>query len=138
MKKFIWCERVNTRVTAVQGPHKEDWKKIIGFKYIHTLEDLNKLPISEVLKYRLDTAAEGVIIGMHHIHSNIDLAIRRLSEHEISAIQEEKTLRNNLVEVIALIEKKEPVLHMQKKNIEKQLNIVQQKIKEMNLEGADL
>lgn len=136
MKKFIWCSRWNNKVEIVTGPIKEDWKKILKPSQIHTLEDLFKLPISEVLKYRLDTAPEGTIIGIHHLGQDVDLAVRRLSEHEIQTMNEEKKLKKALAEVNALIEKKEPALHTQKKNIEKQLADTEQKIKEMNLEGA--
>lgn len=137
MKKFIWCERSNNRVTAIKGPNKKEWKALIGESYIHTLEDLCKLPISDILKYRLDSANDGVMIGVHHLHSNVDLAVRKLGEHEIETMKEEKRLKISLAEVVALIEKKEPTLHAQKVNIEKQLEIARKKIKEMNLEGVD-
>lgn len=138
MKKFIWCERSSNRVSPIKGPHKEEWQKLIGFNYIHTLEDLQKLPISDVLKYRLDSAAEGVIIGIHHLHTNVDIAIRRLSDNEVETMQNEKKLKNSLTEVIAQIEKKEPALHAQKKTLETQLSDTQRKIREMKLDGVDL
>jgi hypothetical protein len=137
MKKFIWCSRSNNSVSCVKGPDKKEWQKIIGFSYIHTLEDLFKLPISEVLKYRIDNATEGVIIGVHHLHSNVDLAIRRLSDHEIETMQLEKKLATNLTDVLKQIEEKAPALSAQKKDLESQLIATRQKIKTMNLEGVD-
>jgi len=137
MKKFIWCSRSNNGVSCIQGPDKKEWQKLIGFSYIHTLEDLFKLPISEVLKYRIDTAAEGVIIGVHHLHSNVDLAIRRLSDHEIETMHLEKKLATSWADVVKQIEDKTPALHIQKKDIETQLNETRQKIKAMNLQGVD-
>lgn len=137
MKKFIWCTRSSNKVFCIKGPDKKEWQKLIGFSYIHSLEDLFKLPISEVLKYRLDTAAEGVIIGIHHLHSNVDLAIRRLSDNEIETMQLEKKLSSNLADIVKQIEDKAPALYVQKKDIENQLSTTRQKIREMNLEGVD-
>jgi ribosomal protein S1 len=137
MKKFIWCTRSSDKVSCIKGPDKKEWQKLIGFSYIHSLEDLFKLPISEVLKYRLDTATEGVIIGIHHLHSNVDLAIRRLSDNEIETMQLEKKLSNSLANIVKQIEDKAPALHVQKKDIENQLSTTRQKIREMNLEGVD-
>jgi len=137
MKKFIWCARSSDKVNCIKGPDKKEWQKLIGFSYIHSLEDLFKLPISEVLKYRLDTAAEGVIIGIHHLHSNVDLAVRRLSDNEIETMKLEKKLSSNLADVVKQIEEKTPALHVQKKEIETQLSATRQKIREMNLEGVD-
>jgi hypothetical protein len=137
MKKFIWCSRSSDKVSCIKGPDKKEWQKLIGFSYIHSLEDLCKLPISDVLKYRLDTAAEGVIIGIHHLHTNVDLAVRRLSDNEIETMQLEKKLSSNLADVVKQIAEKTPALHVQKKEIETQLSIARQKIREMNLEGVD-
>ena len=137
MKKFIWCARSNDKITCVKGPDKKEWQKLIGFSYIHSLEDLFKLPISEVLKYRLDTAAEGVIIGIHHLHSNVDLAVRRLSDNEIETMQLEKKLALTHQDILRQIAEKTPALHVQKKEIEAKLSITRQLIREMNLEGVE-
>jgi hypothetical protein len=137
MKKFIWCTRSSDKVSCIKGPDKKEWQKLIGFSYIHSLEDLLKLPISDVLKYRLDTATDGVIIGIHQLHYNVDLAIRRLSDDEIETMQLEKKLSNNLTDIVKQIEEKAPALHIQKKEIETQLSKARQKIREMNLEGVD-
>lgn len=137
MKKFIWCSRSSDSVTCIQGPDKKEWRKLIGLGYIHSLEDLCKLPISDVLKYRLDTAAEGVIIGIHHLHSNVDLAVRRLSDKEIETILLEKKLTSEREDILRQIAEKTPALHAQKKEIETQLSAARTELTKMNLLGVD-
>jgi hypothetical protein len=137
MKKFIWCERTSSTINPIRGPHKVEWQKIIGQSYVHTLEDICKLPISDVLKYRLDSAAEGVIIGIHHIHANVDLAVRRISEKEEEVIREEKTLKNALARTCAIIAEKEPALHKEKLDLENKLSLAQQRVRDLHLEGIE-
>lgn len=111
-KYFMWFDSGRNQV--YRGPHMWFDSQKIGNKYYHSLEDLLKMDISDSIKKRLTGAKIGTVVKIQYLHSSGDLKVRRINEDELKILDE---LTLSIDEYTVL---------------QKQLNLVDEKIDELN------
>jgi hypothetical protein len=80
---FIWEEHRCASVAPFKGPYFTNYVALIGVNYIHTREDLLKLPLSKTLNKRIAMAKPGTSFKVFGYCRDSDIWLRRLTDIEI-------------------------------------------------------
>jgi hypothetical protein len=134
-KQFMWTELGSG---AFPGPTKgpywtiDSWQ-VHGHRYYHSLDELEDMPLSKSVLKRLRSARPGTSIKAYSTGSYRGHYLTRMTDAEITKVNNLKSLEHERTTVRYLIEEATPDLTAREKDLNKLITKEKKKLKKEGL-----